>query len=135
VLQAGTDRPLTGYAFGKGSGRQRGQAQVGPVSREFALDHLRRLVAIRDRGLTELAPLPLDTGRAWAVGRQQSVRKAEWMAGDRWAAKDTSPVPGDNEDAAFVRLLGERAGLSALAGLGALAEQVWTPLLAFERGW
>jgi exodeoxyribonuclease V gamma subunit len=135
VLQAGTDTSLTGYAFGKGSGRQRGEAQVGPVSREFALDHLRRLVAIRDRGLTELAPLPLATGRAWAVGLGQSVRKAEWMAGDQWVAKDTSPVPGDNEDPAFVRLLGQKAPLSTLVGLGSLAQQVWTPLLAHERGW
>ena len=108
---------------------------MGPVSAEFARDHLRRLVEIRDRGLTELAPLPLATGRAWAVGREQSFRKAGWEAGDAWAAKETSPVPGDNEDVAFVRLLGERAPLEALDGLESIAAAVWSPLLPYERGW
>ncbi|MFL6023375.1 MAG: exodeoxyribonuclease V subunit gamma, partial [Marmoricola sp.] len=129
------DEPLTGHAFGKGSKYKRGQASMGPVSAEFARDHLRRLVQIRDRGLTELAPLPLATGRAWAVGREQSPRKAEWQAGDAWAASDTSPVPGDNEDVAFVRLLGKKAPLAALVGLGSIATTVWTPLLPYERGW
>ncbi|RNL75500.1 exodeoxyribonuclease V subunit gamma [Nocardioides marmorisolisilvae] len=129
------DEQLTGHAFGKGSARKRGQASMGPVSAEFARDHLRRLVEIRDRGLTELAPLPLATGRAWAVGREQSLNKASWQAKDAWAASDSSPVPGENEDVAFVRLLGTRAPVEALVGLESIATAVWGPLLQYERGW
>ncbi|MCW2855341.1 MAG: helicase/exodeoxyribonuclease gamma subunit [Marmoricola sp.] len=129
------DRVLTGHAFGKGNRNQRGQAQVGPVDAEFARTHLRRLVEIRDRGLTELAPLPLATGRAWATGQQNSPRKAAWQAGDAWRTTESSPVPGDDHDVAFVRLLGERAPLEELVGLGSIATAVWTPLLPHERGW
>ncbi len=129
------DRILTGHAFGKGRRDQRGQAQVGPVDAEFARAHLRRLVEIRDRGLTELAPLPLATGRAWAVGEKNSPRKAEWDARDAWHARDTSPVPGEDQDVAFVKLLGPNAPLSDLVDLGSIATAVWTPLLPFERGW
>jgi exodeoxyribonuclease V gamma subunit len=129
------EQALVGHAFGKGRRNQRGQASMGPVSAEFARDHLRRLVEIRDRGLTELAPLPLATGRAWAQGREQSVNKANWQAKDAWAASDTSPVPGENQDVAFVRLLGAHAPLEALDGLGSIAGAVWGPLLQHERGW
>ncbi len=129
------DRVLTGHAFGKGNRNQRGQAQVGPVDAEFARTHLRRLVEIRDRGLTELAPLPLATGRAWAIGQTSSARKAAWQAGDAWRTTESSPVPGDDQDVAFVRLLGAHAPLDALADLGSIATAVWSPLLPYERGW
>jgi exodeoxyribonuclease V gamma subunit len=125
---------LTAHVVGKAGRGQVAHARLGPVDPGFALAHLHTLVELRDLGLCRPAPLPVATGRAWAVGREQSARKAAWMAGDKWSPRN---FPGESEDAAFSRVLGPGLDVAALEalGLGELATRVWSPLLQHERGW
>jgi len=92
------------------------------------------LVELRDRGLCRPAPLPVATGRAWALGRERSVHKATNDARWRWTPRN---FPGESQDAAFRRVLGSGLDVSDLEalGLGTLAARVWSPLFQHERGW
>jgi exodeoxyribonuclease V gamma subunit len=125
---------VTGHVFGKAGRGEVAHAILGPVDPEFALEHLRTLVQLRDLGRCRPAPLPVATGRAWALGREQSARKATNDARWKWTPKS---FPGESEDVAFCRVLGhglEVADLESL-GLGTLASRVWSPLFQHERGW
>ncbi|HET8559237.1 MAG TPA: exodeoxyribonuclease V subunit gamma [Marmoricola sp.] len=135
ALQAVTpDHPLTAHVVGKAGRGQVAHAILGPVDPGFALGHLRTLVELRDLGLCRPAPLPVATGRAWAKGREQSARKASWMAGDKWSPRS---FPGESQDVAFCRVLGPGLDVAALEalGLGELSTRVWSPLFQHERGW
>ncbi|HEY6932619.1 MAG TPA: exodeoxyribonuclease V subunit gamma [Marmoricola sp.] len=134
ALQAVTPAtPLTAHVVGKAGRGQVAHAVLGPVEPGFALAHLRALVELRDAGLCRPVPLPVATGRAWARGREQSARRAGWLAADRWTPRN---FPGESQDVSFRRVFGELdlADLEA-HGLGTLAAQVWTPLFQHERGW
>ena len=135
ALQAARpDTPVTGHVVGKAGRGDVAHAILGPVDPAFALTHLRTLVELRDLGLCRPAPLPAATGRAWALGRERSVRKATNDARWKWTPRN---FPGESEDLAFCRVLGnglEVTDLEAL-GLGTVASRVWSPLFQHERGW
>lgn len=135
ALQAATpDSPVTGHVVGKAGRGDVAHAILGPVDPEFAATHLQTLVQLRDRGLCLPAPLPVATGRAWALGRERSLHKATNDARWKWTPKN---FPGESEDAAFCRVLGGGLGVTDLEalGLGTLAARVWSPLFQHERGW
>ncbi len=125
---------VTGHVVGKAAGGQVAHAVLGPVDPAFALDHLRGLMQLRDLGLRRPAPLPVATGRAWALGREKSVHKATNDARWKWNPKN---FPGESADPAFCRVLGSGLDIAALeaGGLGTLATRVWSPLLQHEQGW
>ena len=120
-------------------------ALAGPVD-HTAVDLLRDLVDLYDRGLREPLPLPLKTGNAYAeavVGHNDADRAAYYA----WVSNDSSPVPGEQDDAAHVRVYGRGAPLRCLKEpardderwsneshrLGQLALRLWEPLLGREQ--
>jgi exodeoxyribonuclease V gamma subunit len=120
-------------------------ALAGPLD-HTAVDVLRDLVEVYDRGLREPLPVPCRTAYAWAdaVRAHRDPRRA---AAGAWETQDTSPVPGEREDAAHVRVFGRDAPVTCLlaepradeahAGertrLGAYARRIWDPLFAVEQ--
>jgi len=126
--------PVTGHVVGKAGRGEVAHAILGPVSPELALAHLRTLVQLRDVGLCRPAPLPVATGRAWALGREHSARKAANDARWKWTPKS---FPGESEDVAFCRVLGNGLAVADLEarGLGTIASRVWSPLFQHEKGW
>jgi exodeoxyribonuclease V gamma subunit len=135
ALQVATpNTPVTGHVLGKAGRGEVAHAVLGPVDPEFALSHLTTLVRLRDLGLCRPAPLPVATGRAWALGRERSARKATNDARWKWTPRS---FPGESEDAAFCRVFGRGLDVTDLEerGLGTLATRVWSPLFEHERGW
>jgi exodeoxyribonuclease V gamma subunit len=135
ALQAATpESPVTGHVFGKAGRGEVAHAVLGPLDPEFAMSHLTTLVRLRDLGLCRPAPLPVATGRAWALGRERSARKAANDARWKWTPRS---FPGESEDAAFCRVFGRGLEVTDLEerGLGTLATRVWSPLFEHERGW
>ncbi len=111
-----------------------------------ALDLLRDLVDLLDRGRREPLPLPLRTGFAWADAIR-AHKGPDWAARREWESSASSPVPGEQDDAAHVRVYGRAAPFDVLLGeprpderwndqrtrLGQYAVRLWQPLLAVER--
>jgi exodeoxyribonuclease V gamma subunit len=118
---------------------------VGPID-HTAVDLLRELVDLHDRGLREPLPLPLRTGNAYAEAIH-AHRDADRAAAYAWETSDSSPVPGEQDDAAHVRVFGRGAPLGCLKDpvrdderwsderhrLGQLALRLWEPLLGREK--
>ncbi|WP_067432552.1 exodeoxyribonuclease V subunit gamma [Nocardioides jensenii] len=141
------DEHWVASAVGKGKAGP-AHALAGPLDHR-AVDWLRELVDIHDRGLREPIPLPLRTGLAYAEASVRSrmgdpkdpveIADREWKT-DRDRA---FVVPGEHDDPAHVRLYGEQAPISVLTGpprdderfndephrLGQFAWRVWSPLL------
>ena len=121
------------------------RSQLGPLD-HTAVDLLRDLVALRDRGLTEPLPLPLKTSLAYAEDRRAGANpeEARFRALGRW--RDGS-FPGECSDPEHVRVHGPGARLPGVGEpprsgeeylgeatrFGALALRVWSPLLDNER--
>lgn len=111
--------------------------KLGPVAPRTAREELATLLRLRAEGLRAPLRLPLATGHAWAVAHRQG--KSEPLivraADEKWSGRDNSPVPGEAEDPAWVRVLGEATPLAVLTrppdgdGLGSRADAVWLPLL------
>ncbi|MDT9593390.1 exodeoxyribonuclease V subunit gamma [Nocardioides zeae] len=146
------DRSFVAHTVGRAGRAGPKRAIAGPLDHR-ALEWLRDLVELRERGLREPLPLPLRTGCAVAEGirRQRAgddVPIAE-VARREWVTGFDAPVPGEAEDAAHVQLLGRAAPVDVLlevprddewwqpasAGaafrtrLGQHAWRVWGPLL------
>lgn len=148
ALSAGRpDEHWTAMVIGKGRGAP-ARSLAGPVDHR-ALEWLRDLVAIRDRGLCEPLPMPLRTGLAWAEARVRAdtghptppleAARREWVT-DR----NRSNAPkGEQDDAAHRLVWGEAASIEVLLGqtvsgepeddaehrLDQLSRRVWGPLL------
>jgi exodeoxyribonuclease V gamma subunit len=107
-------------------------------------DVLGDLVAIFDAGRREPLPLPMKTSYAWADARH-SGGDPERAANVRWRSGN---YPGDDQDAAYMRVWGRNAPLRRLLGppgpgeavsgettrLGAFAARLWLPMLTAEVG-
>jgi exodeoxyribonuclease V gamma subunit len=143
------DRPWVAYTVGRpASSRSRTTWQgsrLGPLD-HTAIDLLRDLVALRDRGLTEPLPLPVKASVAYAEARRSSADPADarFRAGQMWA---DGRFDGECSDPEHVRVLGPGAPLPGTGEVpppdeehpgettrfGALAMRVWSPLLENER--
>jgi exodeoxyribonuclease V gamma subunit len=143
------DRPWVAYTLGRPANpRSRGTWQgsrLGPLD-HTAVDLLRDLVALRDRGLTEPLPLPVKTSLAYAEARRTGADPADarFRAGQKWA---DGRFDGECSDPEHVRVLGPGAPLPGTgeeprpgeehpgetARFGALAMRAWSPLLQNER--
>jgi len=121
------------------------QSLLRPVDHR-AVDLLRDLVELRDRGLREPLPMPLRTAHAYADAvraRQNPLAKAR----NEWETSDRGPVPGEQDDPAHVRVLGRGAQLDWLLAppqpheqwndertrLGQHALHLWQPLFDHEQ--
>jgi exodeoxyribonuclease V gamma subunit len=148
------DRPWVAYTLGRPANpRSRGTWQgsrLGPLD-HTAVDLLRDLVALRDRGLTEPLPLPVKASLAYVEARRTGADPADarFRAGQRWAGQkwvDGRPE-GEGAEPEHVRVHGPGAPLPATGEeprpgeehpgettrFGALAMHVWSPLLENER--
>jgi exodeoxyribonuclease V gamma subunit len=117
---------------------------LGPVDHTVH-DLLAQLVELYDRGLCAPLPLPLGTGHAWAESRR-ARRDADRSARTEWEGSESSPVPGERDDAWHERLLGRAAPFEVLLDppqdderwgseatrLGEYAGRLWEPLFEAE---
>jgi exodeoxyribonuclease V gamma subunit len=122
-------------------------SRQGPlVGAGTAVDHLRALVDVYDRGMREPLPLPARTAATWAEAVRIG-RDPRWPARDAWETKPGSPVPGEQDDPAHVRVFGRDAPFSCLLDaahadeqwgsertrLGQYALNIWQPLFDAEE--
>ncbi|QNG17451.1 exodeoxyribonuclease V subunit gamma [Rhodococcus triatomae] len=128
----------TAVTTGRGSGHRPAWRST-LTAPEDAASVLRRLVALRDRGLCAPLPVSPTASEAYAERRVRGDDPAEALAAaDRcWSGKF-----GDREDRVMVYLHGRVAELDALAaaagtvepsGFGDVALELWSPLLAAEQ--
>ncbi len=141
------DEHWTAHAVGRSrAGGTR--ALAGPLDHR-ALDWLRDLVDIYDRGMREPLPLPLKTACAYVEAAAQRRKGSDidpfYKANKAWETDRFSPygVPGENADASHVQVFGEAAPLDTLLTkpradedwndeghrLGQYAWRLWEPLL------
>lgn len=131
VLAAGRpDHNWTALAIGRAPrGRNAAQRLLGPTG-EAPLTLLTDLVDLYDEGRRAPLQLPLKTSFAWAAALFQG-QDPRPEALKRWRS---SRFPGEDADPAHVRVWGEHADLDELTEMPRLAERLWLPLLASERG-
>ncbi|GGU24412.1 exodeoxyribonuclease V subunit gamma [Nocardioides albus] len=150
LAAADEDRAWSAWTLGRpGNSRSRtpfGLSQLGPLD-HTAIDVLRDLVRLRDRGLTAPLPLPLKTSFAYARQRrtQAGIDDALYKAGWEW---NDGRFEGEESDVEQVRAWGTGSGIPGLGDppgsgeefdgetsrFGALAMRVWSPLLTAEQG-
>jgi exodeoxyribonuclease V gamma subunit len=117
---------------------------LGPLD-HTAPAHLRALVDVYDRGRCEPLPLPVRTTHAWADSIR-AHKPPRWSAAREWETQTGSPVPGEQEDAAHVRVFGRAARFACLENrpraderwndeatrLGQYALRMWQPVFDNE---
>ena len=87
--------------------------------------------------MTRPLPIPIQTGCTWAEAHAKELVGAPFdpvaAATRAWETDRNSPtgIPGEDADAAHVRVYGDHAPLQRLLddGLATYAWQVWEPLL------
>ena len=131
ALAAGhPDHNWTALTIGRAPrGSQAAQRLLGPTAAE-PLTLLGDLVELYDEGRRAPLQLPLKTSFAWATAARAGQPAME-AAAKKWRSGN---FPGEDADAAHVRVWGEHRDLAELTELPALAERLWFPLLANERG-
>ena len=113
ALSAGLpDQSWTASTYGWHRSKTPMQSLVRPLDHR-AIDHLRDLVDVYDRGRCEPLPVPLKTGFAWADA-VRARKDPYWPARREWETQDSSPVPGEQDDPSHVRVYGRRAPFDRL---------------------
>jgi exodeoxyribonuclease V gamma subunit len=149
LTAADGDRNWIAHTIGRPHSRSRdatAMSVLGPLD-HTALDVLRELVVLRDRGLRAPLPLPLKASLGYARARRAhaDVPDALQKAGYDW--KD-GKFPGEQSDAAALTVWGRvdeppEAGAPPDPGeefpgetgrFGALAMRVWSPVIEAEQG-
>jgi exodeoxyribonuclease V gamma subunit len=131
ALAAGhPDHNWTALTIGRSPrGTQAAQRLLGPAGSE-PLGLLEDLVGLYDLGRRAPLQLPLKSSFAYATAmRNGQDPKAEALK--KWKNNN---FPGEDADAAHVRVWGEHAEFEKLTDLPALAQRLWFPLLDSERG-
>jgi exodeoxyribonuclease V gamma subunit len=131
ALAAGhPDHNWTALTIGRAPrGSQAAQRLLGPPG-DAPLTLLSGLVDLYDEGRRAPLQLPLRTSFAWASAAYMG-QDPKPEAAKKWRS---SRFPGEDADPAHVRVWGEHSDLDDLTELPALAERLWFPLLASERG-
>lgn len=130
------DGGWTASTVGRGRHARPLCATLPSLSGERATELLLDLVELHDAGLAAPLPLPLKTGEKYADARQRGVdpdRALAW-ATEAWAG--TAKYPGENRDAANVRVWGRDCSFADLTETDRfvdLAERLWFPLLQHEQ--
>jgi exodeoxyribonuclease V gamma subunit len=138
LLALSASRPddhWTAHAIGRERAGPK-RALSGPLDHS-AVDRLRDLLDLRDRGLREPLPVPIATGAAWAEAHARELMGQDFSPTDAARREwETDPynqfgITGEDEDAYHRRAFGPNALVEVLldAGMGELAWQIWKPLL------
>ena len=146
ALSAGLpDQSWTAATYGWHRSKNVMESLFSPLDHR-AVEQLRTLVDVYDRGLREPLPVPLRTAHAWA----DSVRARKdpyWPARREWESQSGSPVPGEQEDPAHVRVHGRGAPFDCLLQeprpderwgdhphrLAQYALRIWEPVFDHEQ--
>ncbi len=136
ALSAGRpDEHWTAHAVGRERAGPK-RALSGPLDHRAA-DWLRRLVELRDLGMTEPLPVPIATGGAWADAHARELlgqdappvlaARREWETDPH----NTFGIEGEDADPYHQRVFGTGAPVEDLitAGLPGHAWTIWEPLL------
>jgi len=138
------DTSWTAHTLGRGRAGT-AHAIAGPLDHR-AIEWLRQVVDLYDRGMREPLPLPVKTACAYAEAlRSGSTDDALFKARREWETDRFSPhgIPGEDADIAHVQVFGAHAPFDMLTGsprededwnteptrLGRLARRLWAPLL------
>jgi exodeoxyribonuclease V gamma subunit len=119
---------------------------LGPLD-HTSIGVLRRLVALRDRGLRAPLPLPLKASLGYARARRTHADVADALVKAGYDWKD-GRFPGEQSEPAALKVwgridelpeVGERPGPGEdfpgeTGRFGALAMAVWSPLFEAEQG-
>jgi exodeoxyribonuclease V gamma subunit len=111
--------PSAGWSAATVGRADRGRPQsatLPPMAGARAGEVLADLVALYDAGLTAPLPLPLKTGERYAAARHRGDDHAGALGQAESAWNGSRMVPGENQDAANVRVWGREAALDALLG-------------------
>lgn len=134
------------YSWGRGD---KGPVHLsyGPPPAEDAARVLGELVDLHDRGLGEVIPLPTETSCVWADQFRRSGREGTASSKASHQGWRSDRFPKEQDDPAWLRVLGGQVGLEDLAGtprdderwadgvgsrLGQLALRAWGPLMDAE---
>jgi exodeoxyribonuclease V gamma subunit len=143
------DRNWTAHTIGRPHSRSRDStvtSLLGPLD-HTSLEVLRRLVALRDRGLRAPLPLPLKASLGYARARRTHADVADALVKAGYDWKD-GRFPGEQSEPAALKVwgrideppeVGERPGPGEefpgeTGRFGALAMTVWSPLFEAEQG-
>jgi exodeoxyribonuclease V gamma subunit len=144
------DHSWTAHTLGRPTNKRSGEgfatSLLGPLD-HTAVDVLRDLVDLRDRGLCEPLPLPLKASLTYARLRRTRAGQDEALLKAGWDWTD-GRFPGEQSDPAHRRAWGPGAPLPGVSvpprdgeahdgestRFGALALRLWSPLLAAEQG-
>ena len=114
ALAAGLpDQSWRSDVYGWHSRTKRPQHALVPPPDHTATALLGQLVDLYDRGMREPLPLPLRSAHAWAEATH-AHREADRALAGAWESSDSSPVPGEQDDPAHVRVYGRGAPVSCL---------------------
>lgn len=142
ALNASGSATATSEIIGQGKRARRPAVRHlghGPVDQDLALATLADLVDVHDRGMRAPLVLGVKSGEAFAkavISDRKTERSALYDADRRWSDSGGyggPSYPGEQSDPAFVRVLGESAGLTETAGVPADDEQ-WTPGIRTRLG-
>jgi exodeoxyribonuclease V gamma subunit len=124
-------RPYEAVTVGKAPYRSDGSllvARIAPVSAARALEELSRLIELRDRGLSDVLPLPPLTAAAYATATR-AAGDAEAAAGKAWTSG--FKIDGEDVDPDHVRVFGGVLTLSELLAIGPRGDEPEGSRLAF----
>ncbi|OZM77324.1 exodeoxyribonuclease V subunit gamma [Pseudonocardia sp. MH-G8] len=140
ALTAATREPWRAVTIGRGTRFGLSMATAGPLDPERAAGVLAELVALRRAGLREPLPLPTVAGHTYATTRRGGADAGAAL--EEALRKWSTGAGAERNDAAHVRVWGPAAGPEVLSApgapggeptrFGALALQVWNPLLGAE---
>lgn len=108
----------------------------GPHDPGIAVELLAQLVDVRERGLSEVLPLPVRTAARWAetYARTGRERLADTQATRDWTTTDAGFVPGEQDDGPWLRVFGGALPYPALAALPPGPDETWQPGVGSRLG-
>ncbi len=131
----GSARLVGRYSWGRGD-RSPVLVTSGPHDRQRAVELLDQLVALRERGLCEVLPLPVGTAQRWAetFGRTGKETLADNLAVREWTTSDAGFVAGEQDDPSWRRVLGGSAPYAALRSVPPHPDETWQPGVTSRLG-
>ena len=139
------DSPWTALTVGWHKSKSPQMSLLGPLD-HTAIETLRALVDVYDRGMREPIPLPLRTAYAYA-DTVRAGRNAYRPGSNAWESPFDGGIPGEQDDRYNVAAFGAKLDFDDLLGtplpgedwnaestrLGQYALRVWGPLFAAEQ--